>query len=475
MTGPGAALGGVLWFALGYFFLLNTGYLALLVVAARGAIAEVRRAPFTGHENIFHSPLAPPITIVVPARDCEDSIVVCVRGLLHLRYPDFEVVVVDDGSTDQTFERLREAFELVEIPRAMRDDVPTVGDVIASYAPQNRDHLLVVRKDYVACPADAANVGINAALYPLVCRIDAGAYLDDDLLVALAKPFIEDPVHVVAVAAAVRVAGRAIKGRPLLDARMPRHWLPRIQAVEHLRSFLIGGAAWSRMQAMLFASGAFGLFRRATLVQIGGFDVRSHDGDRELVTRLHHELRRSGRPYKLAFVANPCCWTRVPSNYTALARQRRRSAQGLAQTIRIHRAMFVNPRYGSMGLVVLPYHLVFELLGALVEVVAVPVLVSGYVLGYIDLTLAVLFLIVSLGYATFLSILALVVDELFYHRYRRWRDLALIVFAAVVENLGYRQLNAWWRFRGVLAALLPRPGVRVPEPARALAPSMPIA
>lgn len=461
----GRSSGGAIWFALGYFLLLNTGYLGLLILAGREALAEVRRAPFAGHENIFHSPLAPPITIVVPARNDEDNIVACTRALLQLRYPDLEVVVVDDGSTDQTFERLRDAFELAEIPHAIRDELPTVGHVTATYAPQNREHMLVIRKEYAACPGDAVNVGINAARYPLVCRVEAGSYLDDDLLVALAKPFIEDPVHVVAVAAAARVAsGATTNGGPLLDARMPSGWLSRIQALECLRAFLMGGAAWSRMQAMLFATGAFALFRRNVLVDIGGFDVRTQGGDRELVTRLHHQFRRARRPYRVAFVANPCCWSPVPSTHAAVARQRRGSARGLAETIRTHRAMIANPRYGFMGLVVLPYYLVFELLGALVELAAVPVLVGGFLLGAIDPTVALLFLIVSVGYATFLSFLTLAVDELFYHRYRSWRDLALIVVVAVIENLGYRQLCAWWRVRGALCAVAHRPAVRLPAP-----------
>ena len=447
---PGALIQGFAWFALGYFVVLNTWYLGLLALAGLEALDQVRGAPFAGHDDIFHSPLAPPITIVVPARDNEASIVGCVRGLLHLRYPDFEVIVIDDGSTDQTFEQLRDAFDLAEIPRVIRNDLPTVGRILSSYAPRNREHLTVVRKQGTGSLADAMNVGINAALHPLVCRVDPGSYLDDEALLALAKPFIEDPVQVIAAGATIRVAnGSTIEDGRVVDARMPKGWLARIQAVEYLRSFLIGGVAWSRMRAMLFVSGAFALFRRDVLVASGGFDPRSQGDDLELVTRLHHQFCRAGRPYRLVFVADPCCWTQVPVTHVGLARQRRRWAKSLAETVSIHRAMVAKPRYGFMGIVVLPYYLVVGLFGSLVELAAIPVLVCGYVLGYIDPTLALLLLIFGLGYATFLSIAALAVEEFSYHRYRSWRDLTLTILAAVIENLGYRQLYAWWRLRGL--------------------------
>lgn len=445
----GPLLRDFLWFALGYFVVLNTWYLVLLALAGLEAVGEVWGAPFAGHDDIFHSPLAPAITIVVPAHNDERSIVGCVRGLLHLRYPEFEVIVVDDGSTDRTFRQLYDAFDLAEIPRVVRDDLPIVGPIASWHAPRNRERLTVVRKAG-AGPADAMNVGINAARHPLVCRVGAASYPDEQTLLALAKPFIEDPVSVIAVGATIRVAnGSTLEDGRVVRARMPKGWLTRIQAVEYVRSFLIGGVAWSRMRTLLFVSGVFGLFRRDVLVDIGGFDPRSRGDDLELLTRLHHRLRQAGRPYRLPFVADPCCWTQVPSTYSALARQRRRWAQTIAETISTHRGMVANPRYGLMGLLVLPYFLVFELLGALVEVAAVPALVGGLVLGLIDPTLAVLFLVSGLGYATLLSILALAIEDFSYHRYRSWRDLALTTIAALVENLGYRQLDAWWRLRGL--------------------------
>ena len=455
---------GFAWFSLAYFLVLNTTYLVLIMLAAFDSIDAARGATFAGHDDIFHSPLAPPITIIVPARNEAMTIVGCVGGLLHLRYPEFEVVVIDDGSDDQTFERLRDAFDLVEIPRVIRDDLPIVGLVMSTHSPRDRTDLLVVRKESIGRPADAVNLGINAARNPLVCRVDADSYLDDDALLAVAKPFVEDPQNVVAAGAAIRVANgsKVYEGR-VVDAHAPPGWLARIQAVEYLRAFLLGRAGWSRLHGLLFVSGAFGLFRRDLLVEIGGMDTGSEGDDVELVLRLQHHLRRARRRYRVAFVARSCCWTQVPSTYSVLARQRRRWGQILAEALWAHRTMFVNPRYGFMGLVVLPYYLVFELLGAVVELAAFPVFILGMALGTVEPSLTLLFVVIGFGYAAFLSIMALAIEELAYPRYRGWRDLWLMFLAAILENLGYRQMYAWWRLRGVARAARGHPATWLPE------------
>ena len=466
MTGALATvIRGFAWFALAYFLVLNTWYLGLVIVAALETIGTARRAPFAGHDEIFQSALAPPITVVVPARNEAATIVACVRGLLHLRYPVHEVVVIEDGSTDDTFERLREAFDLVDIPRVIRNDVPIIGRINSTHAPRNRENLVVVRKDSIGRPADAVNVGINVARYPLICRVDADSYLDRDALLAAIKPFIEDPQLVVAVGGTIRVAnGSTVEDGRIVDARMPSGWLARIQTVEYLRAFLLGRVGWSRMRGMLFVSGAFGLFRRDVLVEIGGCDVVSEGDDLELVTRLHHQFRRARRRYRLSFVAEPCCWTHVPTTRAVLARQRRRWAQTLAETLWIHREMICNPRFGLMGLVVLPYYVVFEMLGAIVELVALPMFAIGLAIGIIDPNLALLFVIFGIGYAAFLSIVALAVEEFSYHRYTNWHDLGVALIAAIVENVGYRQMYVWWRIRGLVNAFRRRPAVWLRPP-----------
>jgi cellulose synthase/poly-beta-1,6-N-acetylglucosamine synthase-like glycosyltransferase len=449
------ALTGFDWFVLAYFVALNSGYLGLLALAALDLTRTLRSEPFAAHDDTFANPMTPGVSVIVPAYNEEVGIVESVRALLGLRYPAFEVIVVDDGSTDATFELLRRSFSLQPVDRAVSDEVPTLGAVREVHASSVGEPLVVVRKGNAGRRSDALNAGINAARMPLVCMIDADSILDEEALLRVVKPFVDDPERVVATGGVIRAAnGSRIERGRVVDVRMPRQWLARIQVVEYLRAFLFGRTGWSRLGGLLIISGAFGLFRRDLVVSLGGLDLDCIGEDCELVTRIHHHMRAAGRrDYRLVFISEPVCWTEVPGTRAVLGRQRTRWSRGLAQVLRRHRTMIGNPRYGRIGLVVLPYYLVFELLGPVVELTGFTLVLLGLPLGLLNPSFALLFALFALGYGVLLSLASLALEEFSYHRYPRWRDLGIAIVAAFLENVGYRQLHAWWRLRGLVAEL----------------------
>ncbi len=462
MTVAAAAVRGFAWLAIGYFLVLNSGYLVLLALAAGSAARSRSRGRFAGLVEIFASPLAPPISLVVPVRDMADLIVGSTRGLLGLRYPEFEVIVVDDGSTDATFDRLRAEFGLVPIDKVMRDGLATTGRVLSVHAPRDGGNLLVIRKQGADRTADAVNVGVNAARYPLVCRIGADTYLDEDALLTVAKPFIEDPARMVAAAAAIRVAnGCEIRGGRVTRARVAGGWLLPIQAAEYLRSVLLGRAGWSRLGGMLFLPGALAIYRRDIYERAAGPGPCS---DLEMTLRIHRRLRDEGQPYRIGFVPEPCCWTMVPDSYRRLARQRAGWSRSLARALWAHRAMLFNPGYGEASLLLLPFYLAFELISAVVELLAVAAIAAGAAAGLIGPGMALLFAVAGPGYGALLTVISVIAEEITYHRYHSWRDFALLVYAAVAESAGFRQAHAWWRLRGMAGAGLRRGASWAGEP-----------
>jgi cellulose synthase/poly-beta-1,6-N-acetylglucosamine synthase-like glycosyltransferase len=454
-----AVLTGFNWFVLAYFLVLNSCYAVLIAVAAADTRRHRRRAPFAGLDELFASPVTPAVSVVVPAHNEEAGIVESVRAMLALKYPVHEVVVVEDGSTDDTFGVLQRAFDLEETPRVVPGDVPTIGAVESVHVPRSGERLVVVRKVGAGRKTDANNVGLNTARHPLVCFVDADALLDEEALLRVVSPFVDDPERVVATGGCIRASNGSTfyRGR-IVTARMPRSWLARIQVIEYLRAFLLGRTGWSRLGGLLIISGAFGVFRRDLLVEVGGFELDTIGEDAELVARIHRTLRDQRRDYRVSFVAEPVCWTEVPESRASLASQRTRWSRGLAETLWQHRRMIGNPRYGRIGVVVMPYFLFFELLGPVLEIVGVATVLLGLAFGLVNVPFALLFFVVAIGYGTVLSFAALAVEEASYRRYPRTRDLLVGFATSVVENVGFRQLHAWWRLRGLGAAIRGREG-----------------
>lgn len=431
-----------------YFLVLSTSYLVLIVLAASESRRSLRRAQHAGFDELFASPLTLPVSIIAPAYNEEVTIVESVRAALGLRYPQFELVIVDDGSTDGMFQTLQEEFDLVQVSRVIPMDVPA-ATVDSVHVPADGRPIVVVRTANSG-RSGAINVGINVARYPLVCIIDGDSVLEPDALLKVSKPFADDPERVVGAGGVISaVNGCTVSGGRVTEVRVARSWFVRIQAVEYVRAFLMGRSGWSRLGALQAISGAFGLYRRDVVVRAGGLDPTCIGEDFELTLKIHRMLRDERRDYRVVFVNEPVLWTEAPPTRAVLARQRRRWHRGLIDVLWRYRGMIGNPRYGRIGLLALPYTVLFELIAPLIEL-AGPVLIAiGLVLGVVNVPFALLFLLVAVGYGVFLSLAAIAVEDWSYPKYERWRDLGALAVAAVLENLGYRQLHAVWRVRGL--------------------------
>jgi cellulose synthase/poly-beta-1,6-N-acetylglucosamine synthase-like glycosyltransferase len=448
MTWPGVEA-ALLWyggFMLLYFFAINSYYLVLTVAGFWRTLSTVKELQRPDQRRHLRSPLTPPVSVLAPAFNEEASVVDNVRSLLMLDYPLFEVILVNDGSKDGTLDKLIAAFELKLSARSFECTVPC-KPIRGVYESSSYPNLVVVDK-VNGGKADALNSGLNLSLYPLFCAIDADSILESDALIRLVRPFLEAPGVTIAAGGVVRVAnGCDIRAGRVRKVQLVGRVLPLIQIVEYLRAFLFGRMGWSRGNSLLVISGAFGLFDKRTAVKAGGYATDTVGEDMELVVRMHRHLHDRQQPYRIGFVADPICWTEVPENLRVLRRQRTRWQRGLIDTIWRHRGMMGRPRYGMVGLVALPGFAVFEMLSPVIELSGYVLLPLLLLLGYLDLSYAAAFLVLSILYAMLVSILAVLLEDITFRRYPRGRDLAVLVGAAVLEHLGYRQLTVWWRVR----------------------------
>lgn len=441
---------GINYFILAYFLAINGIYLTLYVISFAEIADYVRREVFSGLPELFASNYAPPVSVIVPAYNEEATIAESVRSFLTLRYPMHEVVVVNDGSKDRTIEVLLREFDLHESDQPVRLELDT-APIRGVYA-SDTERLVVVDKENGG-KADALNVGACAARYPLVCNLDADIILEEDALLRAARPMIESR-EVAAVGGIVRVAnGCEFERGRLVKVKTPKKVLPNFQIVEYLRAFIASRTAWSKLNCLLIISGAFGMFRRRDVIAAGGYLHETVGEDMELVTRMHRVLRENGRRYKIIFVPDPVAWTEVPETLRVLGRQRDRWHRGLMDTLVRHRRMLGRPRYGSVGLIAMPYFFLFEFLGPVIELLGYLAFVLGLALGYLNLPFALAFFLAAVGLGALLSTAAVFLEELRLERYPRWRDLLKLTLYGVLENFGYRQINTVWRAKAIISFL----------------------
>lgn len=414
------------------------------MIAWRNIKRYLRSRPYAATDDAFASPLTPGVSVLLPAYNEETGIVESVRSLLALRYPRHEVIVVNDGSNDATLARLREAFDLVPVRRAMRGEIAS-QPLRAVYLSRHNRSLCVIDKENGG-KADALNAGIDAAHYPYVCAIDADCVIEEYALLRVAKAILEDPDLVMATGGIVRIAnGCRIDHGRVLEVGLPKSRLATVQVVEYFRAFLVGRVGWSSLNSLLIISGAFGLFRRSLLEEVGGYSTDTVCEDMELVLRLHRHLRERNEPYRIEFVAEPVCWTEVPEDLRSLSRQRRRWQRGLGESLWRHRRLIGNPRYGTLGLLALPFFFFFEFVGPVVEALGPPAALAWFTLGHLSAEFMIAFFTVSLLLGTLLSIAALALEEFSFRRHTHGREAGRLLAYAILENFGYRQLVALWR------------------------------
>ena len=435
------------WAILAYFVLVNGWYAVLLGTAVRELRRRMIEIGAGDHSRLQGAVTAPEITVLAPAYNEASTIGESVRALLALQYPNLEVVVVDDGSSDQTMEVLRDRFDLVPIAPVHERRIAT-AEVRGLFRSRSDPRLLVATKANGG-KGDTLNAALNLASGELVCSIDADTLIEPDALRRMVRPFLRDR-RTVAAGGTIRIAnGSSVHNGRVVKGAAPRRPLPGFQAIEYLRAFLFGRLGWNRLGGNLIVSGAFGLFRRDALMATGGYATDSIGEDLELVIRLRRAGYDSGGASRVEFLPDPVAWTEGPETVRTLARQRERWHHGLADSLVRHRDLFLNPRYGAMGMVVYPYFLLVELLAPLVEVVGLIGIALGILLGAFDWGFALLFLLLAYGTGAVLTVATLTAEELGFRRYRSLRDLLVLLGWALTENFGYRQLTVFWRVRGL--------------------------
>ena len=435
------------YLAIIYFLIINGTYILLNLTA----FFSIRRSWFfqsvIDYDKTFQSEFYKPLSIIVPAYNEEETISENIKSILSLQYPEFEIVVVNDGSSDGTIEKLKNEFDLIPSSKVKTSDLKT-NEIREIYKSPDYPGLTVVDKENGG-KADALNAGINVAQFPLVCNIDADSLIDGQALLKVVEPFTND-WRVVAAGGSIRIANDCkIKSGEVQEVKLSRKPLVIFQVVEYLRAFLFGRVGWAAINSLLIISGAFGVFKRKYLVQAGGYSTDTVGEDMELVFKLNRFMKNSERNYKVVFLPDPVCWTQVPEDTETLAKQRSRWQRGLGESLLKNREMFFNPRFGLKGLVAYPFFVFMEFLSPIFEFTGYLVILLSIILGIGNWQLYGLFFISAILMGILLSSMSILFEELTFRKYTDLKDIIVLFAYSILENLGYRQLHTWWRLRGI--------------------------
>lgn len=421
-----------------YFFAISLFYIILIFLSSKKLRDFIK---IINNEVTIISNYTKPISIVVPAYNEEATIIDNIISLLDLNYPEFEIIVVNDGSKDNTLAKVIEHFKLrkIDVEINMQVDCKQIRGVYGSFIIPN---LVVVDKENGG-KADALNAGINVSRYPLFCGIDADCIIEKNALLRIVKPFLKHE-NTIAVGGIVRIAnGCTIKDAKLLEAKLPKQAIVRFQIIEYFRAFLTSRIGWERINALLIISGAFGVFKKSAVIKVGGYS-RTIGEDMELTLKMHEYFRKNKIEYKIDFTSDAVCWTQAPDTLKGLKTQRIRWHRGLTDSLLRHKKMIFNPKYGTVGLLSVPYFLLVEMLGPVIEMIGYVMLVISFITGTLSKFFLFVFLMAFL-YGILFSLSSILFEQFSYKRYNNAKEITKLVIYSFFEQFIYRQLTVWWR------------------------------
>ena len=434
-----------------YSFAAISSYIFLAIISAFEINEYIKKNSFVDYKEILSSEISPSISIIAPAYNESLNIVDNVRSLLSNHYVNYDVIIVNDGSKDNSLEKLIEAYDLVPIKYLVNDQIstqPLRKGIFKSTNPAF-DKLLVVDKENGG-KADALNMGLNISESKYVACIDVDCLLLEDALLKMIKPFLEvTDFKVIATGGVIRIANSCIiKDGKLLEVNMPKKLLERSQIIEYLRSFLIGRMAWSRLNGLLVISGAFGLFDKKIAIDIGGYDTNTVGEDMEIIVRMRRYMEDSGEKYKVAYIPDPLCWTEAPDNYKIFISQRNRWTRGTIETLRTHRKIGFNPKYKSLGLFSYPYWFFFERLAPVVEVIGILYFGILMTLREVKWEYAFIFFMVAYLFTVLFTIVAIFSEELTFNQYKKRGTGFKLLLTGILEPFILHPIILYAAIRG---------------------------
>ncbi|NCI47188.1 sulfatase-like hydrolase/transferase [Sediminibacterium soli] len=418
-----------------YSVLLLLSYIFIGVFSIGETSQYMHRNKFADFRVLASSAHAPTVSILAPAYNEGMTIVENVRSLLSIYYTNLEVIVINDGSKDDSLQKLIEAYDLEKLDFFVdyKIDTKPVRGVYRSR--KSIHHKLIVVDKVNGGKADALNVGINVSSNDYLVCIDVDCILEQDALLKMIKPFMEETGEkVIASGGVVRIANSCeIEDGKLVKVRLATDYLPRMQILEYIRAFILGRMAWSRLNGLMLISGAFGAFDKEIAIKAGGYNHNTVGEDMELVVRMRRYMEERKQNYRVTYIPDPLCWTEAPSTFNILGRQRNRWTRGTIETLRFHKVMFFNPKYHLLGMISYPYWFFFEMCAPVIEFFGFVCFFLFASFGLMDWSFFFCYFLFIVCFGFLYSSFAILMEVLTFHQYKRRTDILILLLTALTE------------------------------------------
>jgi len=426
-------------------------YIVLGILSGSALYYYMHKNKFIDYSAILSSDIAPSVSILAPAYNEGKNVVDNVRSLMSLHYANLEIIIINDGSKDDTLEKLIENFQLKLVRFALDYKIPC-NEIRGVYKSENKAFQKLIIIDKVnGGKADALNAGINIASNDLITSIDVDCILESDAILKMVKPFVEETdKKVIASGGVIRVANNCDVGIGKINmVRFPDKLLAGFQVLEYSRAFILGRMAWSKMNGLLLISGAFGMFNKELVIRVGGYDRSTVGEDMELVVRMRKYMHDNNQGnYVVSFIPDPLCWTEVPDSVKILGRQRNRWTRGTMDTLYIHKEMFFNPKYKRLGMLSYPYWFFFEWLAPYVELIGLLYFALLVYLGMVNWVFFLTLLTLVYSFAFMLTLFSIFFEEAAFNAYKRKTDILKMIGLALLEPFIYHPLVVYWAIKG---------------------------
>lgn len=437
-------------FILIYFILLSMGYITLLFSSISDIRLRFKEVDGGNILPIMNSYSLPPVSVIMPAYNEADIILESVASILKNDHQNTFLVIINDGSTDNTMDLLINNYDLVKVDLGINQQIPVSNSIQAYYVSETYKNMTVIDKLHTD-RSDTMNIGVNVCKTPFLVTIDADTLIEHDSISRLLFYMLSKQNLDAAGGGVYILNGCTYKDGKITNTGMPLKPIYAFQACEYLRSFMFSKSGWNALSGALCYSGTFTMFRTKSIIDVGGFDIGNLAQDFEIITHIRADQYERKMSTQVGYTSAAVVWTDVPGTLRDYWNQRFNWQYSTLESLLPYKRMLFNPQYGIVGLFTYPFFLFGEALGCMVEFTAYLCLIFSVLLGVFDFYTAAILYVFAWGFFTLLTMATALINATTYNRYGRFRDLFVILMYTIVESLGFRQFNIICRVAATLS------------------------